>query len=75
MPSPLLENINLKKSRKSRGSRRSLTKMRQHDFWGRLTKVVEVVGAMSNLDQFGVRYKNKPLSPQTLHRTCLKRTD
>ena len=46
--------------------------MRQHDFWDRLTKVVEVVGAMSNLDQFGVRYKNKPLSPQTLHRTCLK---
>ena len=49
--------------------------MRQHDFWGRLTKVVEVVGAMSNLDQFGVRYKNKSLSSQTLHRTCLKRTD
>jgi hypothetical protein len=62
MPSPLLENINLKKSRKSRGSRRSLTKMRQHDFWGRLTKVVEVVGAMSNLDQFGVRYKKTPIS-------------
>jgi hypothetical protein len=36
--------------------------MRQHDFWGRLTKVVEVVGAMSNLDQFGVRYKKTPIS-------------
>jgi len=32
--------------------------MRQHDFWGRLTKVVEVVGAMSNLDQFGILTKS-----------------